>query len=139
MHPLNKESNIRNSIKKFFLDGINAVEGIPVHFTTNIDQSELSEWIFVDCSNESMTGHVSRKRVIVYVFTRDDPEYDRLHEIMDKVISYFHPGHIALYDGDWNEVGGAKVEVLPVGALRKTKDNSNFKAMPFVIAWGASW
>jgi len=139
MHPLNKITNIRNSVKKFFLDSLQAIEGIPVYFTTSHDKEDLSEWIFVDCSNEHIMGHVSRLRVIVYAFTRDDLEYDRLYEITDKIITYLYSGHMPLYDENWNEIGGAKVEVLPSEAIRKTRDRSTFKAMPFVIAWGASW
>lgn len=138
--PTLMETNLRRSIKKFFLDGIMSGESIPVWFdrTVSPPDTETDRWVNVKLQT-TMPRTVSVGSVDVYMFSKNDLEGDQLADLRDKVLNLLYPRNIDLYDGSWNKIGGIQVTIEEVGPQRYNPDGSKMSSMGLTLRWGAKW
>jgi len=84
-----REANIRDSVKKFFVDNIEIAEGVPVTFDRSLASPDLqgktvTRWVAIRYG-EMEINTMSRIVLEVYVCTRQDNEGFRLAQLKDKV------------------------------------------------------
>lgn len=149
MHPTLSETCFKNSIKKFFVDSLQTVDGISVDFDVqyvNPESSgiELDRWISIKFGNIE-GGTLSRAHVIIYLFTRRDSEGIDLSILRDTILEKLidldmtdGKARIPLYDLTWAEIGAmiptVNLESEEPGIL---KDTTNYKWVRVDLAWGA--
>ncbi len=137
-----KETNIKRSIKKFFVDGLTE---IPVYFDREITSAQIEKgpkkWVTIYL--EGLTPrHVSEAQLFVYLFVKGDPEGDELTELRDTVFELLESGTISLYDTykePWEKVGGLFVVPLTPSRVAYHSDQSKMIVLNHVIRWGTVW
>jgi|GEM_PF-1166121 len=92
-----KEANIRDSIKKFFVDSLYSTEGVQLTFdrylaTPNIQGHGVDRWVSINFGDLQMS-ELSTHTLNIYCCTRSDGEGFKLAQLRDKVYKY-------LVDGD---------------------------------------
>ena len=152
LDPTAREANVRDSLKKFFVDNINRTEGVALSFdkalsVPRIQGIEVGRWVSINFGSLSMTDHVSRHVVQVYCCTRQDAEGFKLAQLRDKVIGYLtdinaNDGirRIPLYKSNvdpWVQVGGMLILVDQESAQLYATDETKYKVIPFRLAWAA--
>lgn len=139
---LNKESIVYNSIKKFFVDHLVDGNGVFVVFDGSMSPPEddtVNRWVFVDVQDTSF-GHLNRKLVYLYCFSKNDLESDNLALLMDVVLGSLYDGHLPLYDSDLStKIGGATITIESPSRLYKTKDKTKMRYIPITLTWGGVW
>jgi hypothetical protein len=153
LDPTSREANVRDSIKKYFVDNIKRIEGIEVIFDKFLSsprttvQREVSEWISVNFMEFDLET-LADARVDVYCCTRQDPEGWRLVQLRDKVVGYLVDNtktdgmaRIDLYrsypNQPWILLGAMIVqEVGPESGQLISDDETKFKIVPIRLRWG---
>jgi len=92
LHATARESNVRDSVKKFFVDNIETTEGIPVTFDKALIYPDLTDktvekWVNVNFGS-MIFGTYSDINLEVHVCTRKDNEGFKLAQLKDKVLGY---------------------------------------------------
>jgi hypothetical protein len=87
-----REANIRDSIKKYFVDSLTTAEGIPVTFDRSLASPDLqgktvTKWVSVKLGDMEIAT-MSRIVLEVFVCTRQDNEGFKLAQLKDKVLGY---------------------------------------------------
>ena len=84
-----QKSNFYYSIKKYIIDNLFTIEGIPIIFDRFLPPANtVSKWIFV-IQNTLDRDTVSEYKFDIYCVTRQDFEGDLLTQLVDKVVGYF--------------------------------------------------
>lgn len=149
LDPTARQANFIDSIKKFFVDNINRIEGLPLLFdrslvTPQIQGVEVDKWVAVAFGDMNM-GHVSDSLVEVYCCSRRDPEGFKLAQIRDKVVGYLTDSErtdglrrIPLYKTPaWTQVGSLIVYQETESGILVTSDETKFKIVPARFKWAA--
>lgn len=142
-----RESNFRDSIKKYLVDNLTAVEGIPILFDSslsspNIRGRSVDRWYRVVFGN-LVLGVMSDAVIRIFCCTREDNEGFKLSQLRDKVVGYLtvDPSdssgdgtkRIDLYQSSavnpWTKIGG--IVVLSIDELGESfaPDKSKFKVL----------
>ena len=87
-----KESNIRDSLKKYFVDNLYKTEGIQLTFdkyltTPNVQGKAVDKWVSINFGDMFMS-ELSTHILEIYCCTRKDGEGFKLAQLRDKVYSY---------------------------------------------------
>lgn len=139
---LNKDTVINNSVKKFFIENLVDVEGIHVVFDRTMSppaNDDVSQWVFIDIMDYA-PGHLNRKMVYVYCFSKDDLEGIDLSNLIDRVMSYLYDDSLMIYDDDLTTLlTGARITLDPHSRTFTTKDNTKMRYIPFTLTWGGVW
>ena len=139
---INKESVVNNSIKKFFVDNVAVAEGVYVVFDRTMSpptQDDVSKWLYVEMYDYA-PGHLNRKMVYIYCFTKNDLEGVDLSNLVDVVMKYLHEGQMPIYDDDLiTVIGGALLTVDPISRMFTTKDRAKARYIPITLTWGGVW
>lgn len=139
-----REANIRDSVKKFFVDNITTVEGVPVTFDRSLASPDLqgklaTRWVSIRFG-EMEIGTMSKIVIEIYVCTRQDNEGFKLAQLKDKVLGYLCSelatdgfGRIPFYQSHatnaWTLLGGIVVtQVLESGEL-SADDDTKYKLL----------
>jgi hypothetical protein len=143
-----RESNLKDSIKKFFVDRIGTQEGVPITFdkvlsSPNVMGKEVDRWVGVTFGPITLDT-MSDVIIEVYCCTRRDNEGYKLSQLRDKVMGYLVDGNMldgmaridfyqSSYSGSWNLLGKLLVwEILPSGDLIAT-DETKFKVLTVIL------
>ncbi len=139
---LSKLSNIKRSVKKFFIDNLTTTEGFPVHFdialSPNPLDNETHRWIIVHYGTHD-PKQLSSLQLTIYLLSRKDIEGDDLTEMYDTLQNYLYPGQLDIYNNIWVKIGGAKVYARPNQGYNYTWDKTKIQKTFVEIKWGAVW
>lgn len=148
-----KESNVRDSIKKFFVDNIETIEGVPITFDTGLStpaMQELSvlEWVAIQFGSFDL-DNLASVFLEIYCCTKQDPEYSRLALLRDKVMGYLVDTsqtdclkRIDLYQSHpssaWTRLTSMIVLLDPEGPQLTAPDGTKFKVINARLKWGGA-
>jgi hypothetical protein len=148
LDPSARESNLRDSIKKFFVDALVTAEGVPVTFdkalsSPNIQGKEVDKWcsiVFGPIVLDTMSDII----IDVYCCTRRDSEGYKLSQLRDKVMGYLVDASMndglkridfyqSNYSGAWVLLGKLLVwDILPSGDMI-APDETKFKVLTVIL------
>jgi hypothetical protein len=143
-----RESNLRDSIKKFFVDNIQTTEGVAVTFDKALNAplitgKEVDKWVsitFGPITLDTMSDVIFE----IYCCTRRDNEGYKLSQLRDKVMGYLIDYDMAdgkkridfyqsSYSGAWTLLGKLLVwEILPSGDMLAA-DETKFKVLTVIL------
>jgi hypothetical protein len=117
LHPTASESNLKSSLKKYFIDAIQVGEGIPITFDKGLTAPVIqglsaTEWVsFV--FGPRILDTVTDFALDIYCCTKEDEEGYRLAQIVDIVMGYLvdedgYMVHIPFYNTNvdpWVQIG----------------------------------
>lgn len=139
-----KEVNIWNSIKKFFIDGLDGT-GITPYFdrimTNNSTTDGPTRWVNIMVEN-LVPAHVSNANLTAFCFTKEDHEGDELSHVRDEIVGLFYGGSIDLYDTSvtpWTKIGGMIVVMKGQSKTIYNPDKSKLVYVQTLIKWGSVW
>lgn len=146
-----RESNVRDSLKKHFVDNIKTTEGIEITFdkglaVPNIQGTLVDRWVAVQFGAMEMDS-LAAHGFNVYCCTRKDPEGFRLTQLRDKVLGYLvdtdqtdSMKRITLYRsraGTWTQIGAMVVQEITESASFTAEDETKYKILTVRVRWGA--
>ena len=149
-----KEANVRDSIKKYFVDSLSTTEGLNVSFdrylsTPDIRSKATDRWVTVNfgpLNMDVMGSHMLN----IYCCTRSDGEGFKLAQLRDKVYKYLVDNtktdgmaRIAFYrsraDGNWTLLDGGFVVQHPVieSQQYEADDGTKFKILTVTLRFSS--
>lgn len=148
-----RESNVRDSIKKYFVDNLARGEGIQFMFDRTlrspytVGQRELTKWVSVIFGNMDLE-QLAEIDLDLILCTRQDPEGYQLAHLRDKVMGYLIDttmtdgmARIPFYQSyttPWVLLGALVVQsVGPESAQVIDEDETKWKIIPVRLRWGA--
>lgn len=146
LSPTASELNLRYSIRKFFVDGIQTALGITVFFDKSMSsqiQEGLDKWIQVDIGPMDLQNN--NVELDIYCCTRKDPLGDNLATVRDSVMGLITDNtqtdqyrRVPLYvSGDPNTViETAIIPSIKEGGQLESPDQTKFKLMTLQLWWG---
>jgi hypothetical protein len=143
-----KESNLRDSLKKFFVDNIETAEGISVMFdrglnAPNIQGKVAEKWISINMG-PVILATMSDILIDIYLCTRKDNEGYKLSQLRDKVLAILVDDsmddgkkRITFYKSyaaqAWEEIGKLLVwDIIPSGDM-VASDETKFKILTVIL------
>ncbi len=143
-----RESNLRDSLKRYFVDSIETAEGVPVTFdkalnAPNIQGKIVDKWVsitFGPVTLDTMSDIIFE----IYCCTRQDNEGFKLAQLRDKVMGYLVDStkidglrridfYQSNYSGSWTLLGNLLVwEILPSGDMI-APDETKFKVLTVIL------
>lgn len=139
-----KESNLRDSIKKYFVDNLYKTDGIPLTFdrylsTPNVQGKAVDRWVsinFGDMFLSEMSTHILE----IYCCTRKDGEGFRLAQLRDKVYARLTdntmtdsmagiPFYRSRAMGAWTVIGSILVQEVMESRQFEAEDGTKFKIL----------
>ena len=146
-----RESNIRDSIKKYFVDGLYTTEGVELLFdkllsSPKVQGVEVDKWYAI-MIGELDLGTLSEITLDIYCCTKKDSEGFKLAQLRDKVMNYLidadqtdGKARITLYRSSatesWTNIGGMMVQIDSESPQMEAEDNSKFKIITVRLQWG---
>lgn len=147
-----RESNLRDSIKKYFVDNISNIEGLALLFdkfmtTPKIQGVEVDKWVAV-IIGEIDLGTLSDITIEIYCCTKKDSEGFKLAQVRDNVMQYLIDttqtdgmARITLYRSSatdsWTNIGSMLVQIDSESRQMEAEDNSKFKIITARLRWAA--
>lgn len=152
LDPTAREANLRDSVKKFFVDNINRTEGISLAFDNYVTSPKLqgiatNRWVGVQFGPIDM-GQESTWYIDVYCCTRQDTEGFKLAQLRDTVMGYLTAGpqtdgfgRIPFYrsyaNQAWTSLGNLLVTDITESAEAPAPDETKFKILTCKLDWCA--
>ena len=143
LDPSARESNVRDSVKRFFVDNIERTERIPVTFdvelsTPKIQGVEVDRWISVIFGSLD-TEFLSTQMLDVYCCSKKDSEGFKLAQLRDTVMGYLSDTtatdgmkRIPFYRSypnlsDWTLLGAMLVQEVLESSEQEGPDKTKYK------------
>lgn len=153
LDPTARETNVRDSIKKFFIDNLHKIEGIKLLFDVKLSDpylhdKQITRWVTIQFGSMLM-GSLSTLTLNLYLSTRGDPEWFRLAQLRDTVMGYITDStqtdgmkRIPLYRSSASEAwtlqnGGFVVQDIIEGAQFELLDGTKCKQVSVILKWAA--
>lgn len=149
LDPTAREANFRDSIKKYLVDNIYTVEGIPLSFdkslaAPNIRGREVDKWVVVHWGFFDRTDF-SSYTINIYCCTRKDNEGFKLAQLVDTVVGYLSEDDvnatnqlktITLYQSQtWTNIGGMIVQDVNESGEIEAEDGTKYKLITPRFRW----
>ena len=155
LDPTAREANLRDSLKKYFIDNLFTTEGILLSFdkqvadpSINITKS-VNQWISIKMGTMNR-NEMGRFDVDLYCATRQDTEGFRLAQLGDTVMGYLTdttktdtmrriPFYRSRSGGfsNWTLIGQLLVSEIIESGEEDGPDDSKFKILTPIIRWSA--
>jgi len=150
LSPTTKESDFKNSIKKYFLDNLETTESLKVFFEEleevplDVSGNPYNKWVIIVFGRRDL-GAVSAQQISIDMYTREDREGDDLAALSDTIMNYIIDENstnglvsIPFYDtsGTWAQVGGIIPYLQPSLGSMESEDGVQFKAINLLCKWG---
>jgi len=152
LDPTARESNIRDSLKRYFVDNLNTTEGIPVTFDVSLSVPTLQgtavdRWYAIGFGALGMEA-LSSFAVNIFCCTRRDAEGFKLAQLRDTAYEYLIDedqtdgmARITFYRsraaGAWTNIGGIVVsEVIESGQM-EGPDETKYKILTAIMRFGS--
>jgi hypothetical protein len=140
-----KESNIRDSEKKYFSDSLETGEGLSLTFdkylsTPRVQGKDVDRWVSINFGDMSLSD-LSVHDLQIYCCTRKDSEGFKLAQLRDKVFAYLtdntqtdgmarFPFYRSRATGAWTQLdGGFVVQDVMESRQMETDDGTKFKIL----------
>jgi len=139
-----KESNVRDSIKKFFIDSLYTAEGVQVTFdrylsTPDVRSKSVDRWVSINFGGMELS-ELSSHMLNIYCCTRADGEGFKLAQLRDKVYKYLTDNtqtdgmaRITFYrsraDGNWTGIGYFIVQDVIESQQFEADDGTKYKIL----------
>ena len=139
-----KESNLRDSLKKYFVDSLYTAEGQQITFdkyltTPNIQGKSVDRWVSINFGGLDMSV-LSSYPLNIYCCTRADGEGFKLAQLRDKVYKYLTDNtqtdgmaRITFYrsraDGNWTAIGYILVQEVIESQQFEADDGTKYKIL----------
>jgi hypothetical protein len=150
LDPTARKANVKDSIKKFFVDNLKKTEKIDVTFdkyltAPMIQGREVDKWVSITIGNIDM-GYMSGLDLKVFCCTKMDNEGFRLAQLRDTVLGYlsdtstsdgmkripFYRSHPSLA---WTLLGAFIVQSVYEEAEDTTDDETKFCILNVRLRW----
>lgn len=145
LDPTAREANIRDSLKKFFVDSLETAEGHKVTFdvslaTPNIQGEDVDKWYAIGFGSLDMET-LSSFTINIFCCTRRDSEGFKLAQLRDTVYSYLIDTdqsdgmkRVAFYrsraSGSWTLLdGGMVVQDIMESGQMEAPDETKYKIL----------
>ena len=152
LDPTVRESNLRDSIKKYFVDNLYTTEGVELLFdkllsTPKVQGNEIDKWYAIMIGPIDL-GTLSEISIDVFCCTKKDSEGFKLAQLRDKVMNYLIDttqtdgmARITLYKSSateaWTNIGTMLVQIDSESAQMEAEDNTKFKTITVRLRWGS--
>jgi len=152
LDPTAREANVRDSLKKYFKDNFQTIEGIRVSFEKTaspptVQGVEVDRWISVNMG-DMIREAGANIGVELYCCTRKDSEGFKLAQLVDTVLGYLRDSsmtdgmaRVKLYrshrDSAWEEIGGMVVYDVVESPELEASDLTKYKILNCRFGWGA--
>ena len=141
-----KTSNIKDSVKKHFVDNIQIAEGITVTFdkaltTPNLQGKGVNRWVSIRFG-EMEIDFLSDILLEVFCCTRQDSEGFKLAQVRDKVVEYLSVDpttsntnlkrivfYRSYFDQPWVEIGSLLVQEIIESGEMVSVDETKYKIL----------
>lgn len=154
LDPSAREANIRDSVKKFFVDNIYRIAGYDLTFDRGIARpllqgtpSDVDKWVSVNFGPIDMS-ELSEHSLMVYCCTRKDNEGFKLAQLRDTVLGYL--SDTAQTDGmkridfwrsfpgqPWTLLGAMVVQEVIESEQFEADDETKYKILTVRLRWGS--
>lgn len=147
-----REANVRDSLKKYFIDNLYTTEGYPVTFdrsltTPKVQGVEVEKWvsiIFGDMELETLSSFY----IEIFCCTKKDAEGFKLAQLRDKVVGYLIDtsqtdgwARITLYRSSatlaWASIGALIPQVETETTYPDASDGTKVKSISVRLRWAA--
>lgn len=144
-----KLTNVRNSIKKYFVDTLSTIEAIDLSFDRSIvdpylENTSLTKWVLVNFGRVSQQDVFSIHDFDVVCCTRQDAEGVRLMQMVDTVQGYLYDStqtdrlkRITLYNDAWTSIGSLLITDNVVSFQDLARDETKFVVIACAVRWAA--
>jgi len=153
LHATARESNIIDSIKKYFVDNLVTTEGIAVTFDVALSEPKIQgrmvdRWVACDIGTIVLES-VSEVNFELYLCTRRDNEGFRLAQLRDTVMGYLTNAgsagdgkvSIPFYQSSatvaWTLLGGMLITDVIESRRMKGPDETKYKILTVRLKFGA--
>lgn len=154
LDPTAREANVRDSVKKYFVDNLARAENIPLTFDRGLsspqiqgDAQSVDKWVSVNFGFLD-PDTLSSMLLTIYCCTRFDAEGFRLAQLRDKVMGYLTDAdqtdgrrRITFYrsyeSGAWDVIGGLVVQLDPESEQFEADDGTKYKMLNARLKWGS--
>ena len=148
-----KESNLKDSVKRYFIESLYKTEGVHVTFdkylsTPRIQGKAVDRWVSINFGSLAMSS-MSQFILRVFPCTRSDSEGFKLSQLRDKVYKYLVnadmtdgmariPFYRSRAEGAWTLLGsGIVIQDVIEGDQLDADDGTKFKEMTVRIRFSA--
>ena len=148
--PSVSESNLRNSVKKYFVDSLETAQGVKVIFDRTIT-SALTDASNIDAFLVINFGSLVRDKLASHLLeinccTKEDVEGWKLAQLSDKVLGTLIDTEmsdtirrIPLYNteiaGHWEQIGSLYVSAVYEGKEQFIADKTRYKSITVDLQW----
>lgn len=145
-----REANLRDSLKKFFVDSLEIIEKLNLTFdkglsVPKIQGTSIDKWVSINFK-EIETDTVARHAIDIVCCSRKDTEGFILAQLRDKVMGYLEDKdqfdsirRIPLYRSSatetWTKVGGIMVYPGIESMQMESEDGTKFKIINVDLRW----
>ena len=152
MFATGRESYVRDSIKKYFVDALKTVEGIEVSFDKTLTNPkvqgiEIDRWYSINIG-ELRLGTVAEIDVSIFCCTKKDSEGVKLAKLRDIVLGYLVdlnqtdctariPLYMSSATEEWLCVGTMLVFIQSESPQMEGADKTKFKVIVLTLKWGS--
>lgn len=153
LDPTARETNFKDSVKKYIIDNMWTTEKVPVSFDPALgnprvpNNTELTTWLNVRFG-DFYRDDLSRATVEIRCCTRQDNEGFKLAQLTDKVMGYFTTTEGTglksftfwrSYEAPtpWENIGGIVVQDIIESGVFKAEDESNFKVLYLTLRFAS--
>lgn len=140
-----REANVRDSIKKYFVDNLETIEGLVVTFDKALSRPDLSDrsvdrWVAVDYG-AMIFSSMSDVLLNVHCVARGDNEGFKLAQLKDKVMGYLTDTsttdgfrRITFYQSaplmaNWSQIGSILVTEIIDSPELEADDETKYKTL----------
>ena len=148
LDPTARKANVKDSVKKFFVDALSTGEGIEVVFDTLVDDrppSEPDRWVTVRFGPIGF-DYLSECNLSVFCCTRKDSEGFKLAQLRDTVVGYLSdttrsdgmariPFYRSYPSQPWLLLGALLVQSLAEEGEGVTADDTKFCLLSVRLRW----
>jgi len=156
LEPTARESNLRDSLKKYFVDNLNKTHGIPLRMfdknlaTPSTNTKSVNSWVSV-VMGQKQRDIISSLVIDIYCNTRRDSEGFKLSQLVDTVYQYLidltqtdRLARIPFYQskarggGSWERLGALIVTDIIESADLEGSDKTKFRILTVSLKWPAN-
>ena len=154
LDPTAREANIRDSVKKYFVDNIARTEGLGLTFDRSLaepviqgDTGGVDKWVSINYGYLDPDALASMM-LTIYCCTRSDAEGFKLAQLRDKVMGYLTDTtqtdgmrRITFYRSyesqAWDVIGALLVQLDPESDQFEAEDGTKYKMLNVRLRWAA--
>lgn len=152
LDPTARKANVKDSLKKYFVDGLYTTKGIVVSFDVSLSVpklqgTEVDRWVMVEIG-PMLPGSLSQVDVRFYCCTRQDNEGFKLAQVRDHLLDLLIdtdvsdsrrrvPFYRSYENQAWELLGALVPTRISEGGEGKTADLTKFCIVNVTFKWGA--